>query len=223
MRLQLAVENIWKWVEDTHLPLSGSLAVPHGLTSSEDMTSQIGITQLLAEASNGEQAALDALVPLVYQELRKLADHYLRQERPDHTLQATALVHDAYLRLVGQTSISWQNRAHFFSVAAQVMRHILVDHARHHNADKRGGGERKLSLDEAVSFFEERDVKLVALDDALNELAKLDEQQARIVELRFFGGLTVEEIAEVLQVTPGTVRHDWRMGKAYLHRALYEG
>lgn len=185
------------------------------------MSSQTAITQLLAGASAGEQAALEELLPLVYQELRRLADNYLRRERPDHTLQATALVHEAYLRLVGQTSISWQNRAHFFSVAAQVMRHILVDHARGHNAEKRGGGGgRRLSLDEAVSFFEERDVSLVALDEALEELARLDAQQARVVELRFFGGLKTEEIAEVLKVTPGEVRHDWRMAKAWLHRAL---
>ena len=184
------------------------------------MPSQTGITQLLADASSGDQAALDALLPLVYNELRRLADHYLRHERPDHTLQATALVHEAYLRLVDQTNISWQNRAHFFSVAAQVMRHILVDHARKVHAEKRGGGEHKLSLDEAVSFFEERDVNLVALDEALTELAQLDAQQSRIVELRFFGGLKIEEIAEVLKITPGAVRYDWRMAKAWLHRAL---
>ena len=187
------------------------------------MPLQTGITRLLADASSGDQAALDALLPLVYDELRRLADHYLRQERPDHTLQATALVHEAYLRLVDQTSISWQNRAHFFSVAAQVMRHILVDHARKMHAEKRGGGERKLSLDAAVSFFEERDVNLVALDEALNELAQMDAQQSRIVELRFFGGLTIEEIAEVLKITPGAVRYDWRMAKAWLHRALCPG
>ena len=184
------------------------------------MVAQTGITQLLADASNGDQAALDALLPVVYNELRRLADHYLRQERPDHTLQATALVHEAYLRLVDQTNISWQNRAHFFSVAAQVMRHILVDRARAHKAGKRGGGEQKISLDEAISFFEQRDVNLVALDEALNELAKLDAQQSRIVELRFFGGLTIEESAEVLKITPGTVRYDWRMARAWLHRAL---
>ena len=186
------------------------------------MPSQTGITQLLVEASRGEQAALDALLPLVYQELRRLAEHYLQRERSDHTLQATALVHEAYLRLVDQKSISWQNRAHFFSVSAQVMRHILVDHARSHNAEKRAGGLTKLSLDEAVSFFEERDVNLVALDEALKELAEMDAQQSRIVELRFFGGLTIEEIAEVLKITPGTVRYDWRMAKAWLHRALSE-
>ena len=184
------------------------------------MASHTGITKLLAEASGGDQAALDALLPKVYQELRRLADHYLRSERPDHTLQATALVHEAYVRLVDQTHISWENRAHFFSVAAQVMRNILVDHARGHNAQKRGGGEPRLSLDEAVSFFEQRDVSLVSLDEALNTLHELDPRQARVVELRFFGGLTTEEIAEVLKITPGAVRYDWRMAKAWLHRAL---
>lgn len=184
------------------------------------MSSQTSITQLLVAAGRGERASLDALLPLVYAELRKLADHYLRGERPDHTLQPTALVHEAYLRLVGQTSISWQNRAHFFSIAAQVMRHILVDHARAHNTQKRGGGLTKLSMDEAVSFFEERDVNLIALDEALDELARMDAQQARMVELRFFGGLTIEEAAEVLKVTPDAARYDWRMAKAWLHRAL---
>jgi RNA polymerase sigma factor (TIGR02999 family) len=187
------------------------------------MASPTGVTQLLADARRGDQAALDALLPLVYGELRRLADHYLRGERPGHTLQATALVHEAYLRLAGQTSIDWQNRAHFFSVAAQVMRHILVDHARGYNAEKRGGGAMRLSLDEAVSFFEEREVSLVALDEALNELSALDEQQARVVELRFFGGLNVKEIAEVLKVSPDAVRYDWRMAKAWLHRELCGG
>jgi RNA polymerase sigma factor (TIGR02999 family) len=186
------------------------------------MSSQTGITQLLSDAGNGDQKALDSLLPLVYGELRRLAEHYLRQERPDHTLQATALVHEAYLRLVDQTSITWQNRAHFFSIAAQVMRHLLVDHARSHHAEKRGGGAQKLSLDEAVSFFAEREVNLVALDEALIELTRLDERQGRIVELRFFGGLTIDEVAEVLKITPGAVRYDWRMAKAWLHRELTE-
>ena len=184
------------------------------------MTSHAEITQLLANAGKCDQTALDALLPMVYAELRRLADHYLRAERPDHTLQATALVHEAYLRLVGQTAISWQNRAHFFSVAAQVMRNILVDHARGHNAEKRGGGETRLSLDQAISFFEERDVNLIALDQALNNLAEMDPRQARVVELRFFGGLTTEEIAEVLKITCGAVRYDWRMAKAWLHREV---
>ena len=184
------------------------------------MSAQAGITQLLAEASRGDQAALDAIFPLVYNELRRLADSYLRKERPDHTLQATALVHEAYLRLVDQTSINWQNRAHFFSVAAQVMRHILVDHARSHQRAKRGGSARKLSLDEAVSFFEEKDIDLVALDEALTNLEKLDPQQSRIVELRFFGGLTIDELAEVLKISPATVSRECALAKMWLHRAV---
>jgi RNA polymerase sigma factor (TIGR02999 family) len=178
------------------------------------------ITELLADASRGNQGALDALFPLVYNELRRLADSYLRNERPDHTLQATALVHEAYVRLVDQTNITWQNRAQFFSVAAQVMRHILVDHARAHQTAKRGGAARKVSLDEAVGVFEERDINLVALDDALVELAKLDPRQSRIVELRFFGGLTIEEVAEVLRVSTQTVSLDWSMAKMWLHREI---
>jgi RNA polymerase sigma factor (TIGR02999 family) len=184
------------------------------------MADPAGVTQLLADASQGDQGALDALFPLVYNELRRLADAYLRNERQNHTLQATALVHEAYLRLVDQTSINWQNRAHFFSVAAQVMRHILVDHARNHQRLKRGGSARKLSLDEAVSFFEQRDLNLVALDEALTDLEKLDPQQSRIVELRFFGGLTIEEMAEVLKTSPATVSREWAMAKMWLHRAL---
>jgi len=184
------------------------------------MAAPAGVTQLLSDASQGDAAALDALLPLVYDELRRLADAYLHRERSDHTLQATALVHEAYLRLVDQTNINWQNRAHFFSVAAQVMRHILVDYARTHQRQKRGGNLRKLSLDEAVGFFAERDVNLVALDDGLNDLARLDPQQSRIVELRFFGGLTIEEIAEVLQVSPATVSREWHTAKLWLHREM---
>jgi RNA polymerase sigma factor (TIGR02999 family) len=184
------------------------------------MSSQADVTQLLLEASRGDGASLEALFPLVYNELRNLAAHYLRQERASHTLQATALVHEAYLRLVDQTSINWQNRAHFFSVAAQVMRHILVDHARGHLRAKRGAGESKLSLDEAVSFFADRDVNLVALDDALTTLAQLDAQQCRIVELRFFGGLTIDEVAEVLKISPATVSREWSLAKIWLHREI---
>jgi RNA polymerase sigma factor (TIGR02999 family) len=184
------------------------------------MSSQSSVTQLLNDATNGQRKALDELLPMVYNELRRLADHYLGRERREHTLQATALVHEAYLRLVDQTSINWQNRAHFFSVAAQVMRHILVDHARAHQAAKRGGGSGKLSLDDAVNFFEQRDVNLVALDEALAELAQLDPQQSQVVELRFFGGLSIEEVAEVLKISEGTVRYDWRMAKAWLYREM---
>jgi RNA polymerase sigma factor (TIGR02999 family) len=162
-------------------------------------------------------------MPLVYDELRRLADHYLRQERPDHTLQPTALVHEAYLRLVDQSRVEWQNRAHFLGVAAQLMRRILVDHARRHHALKRGGFRQKLSLDEAVDYSQTPDVDLVALDDALNALEQFDERQSRIVELRFFGGLTIEETAEALSVSPATVKVDWNMAKAWLRQEISRG
>ncbi len=156
------------------------------------MSSPRTVTQLLIEWNNGDRDALAQLIPLVYDELRWIAEHYLRRERPDHTLQATALVNEAFLRLIDQTSINWENRAHFFGAAAQLMRQILVDHARKHTAAKRGGLRHKLSLDEAVKITTDTEVDLVALDDALNSLAALDPSQSRIVELRFFGGLTVE-------------------------------
>ncbi len=175
------------------------------------------VTQLLVELSNGNHAVVDALLPLIYDELRNLAANYLRRERRDHTLQPTALVHEAYLRLVDQRSVNWQNRAHFFGVAAQLMRRILVDHARAHNAEKRGHDFQKLSLDENIDKAAERSAELIALDDALKELAEIDEQKSRIVELRYFGGLTVEETAEVLGVTPVTIKRHWRMAKAWLH------
>jgi RNA polymerase sigma factor (TIGR02999 family) len=178
------------------------------------------VTQILKDWSTGNREALDQLLPAVYDELRRLANHYLRGERPDHTLQPTALVHEAYLRLIDQRSVSWQNRAHFFGVAAQIMRRILVDHARSHISEKRGGQRRKLSLDEAVSWASERDLDLVALDDALTALSAFDERKGRIVELRFFGGLSVEETAEVLSVSPQTVLRDWSLAKAWLFNEL---
>lgn len=181
------------------------------------------VTQILQEVSGGDRDAPARLMPLVYDELRRLADHYLRQERPDHTLQPTALVHEAYLKLIDQTRVDWQNRAHFFGVAAQLMRRILVDHARRHRASKRGGFQQKLTLDEAVDYSQPRDVDLIALDDALNALAKLDERQSRIVELRFFGGLTIEETAEALGISPATVKVDWSMAKAWLRREIGRG
>jgi RNA polymerase sigma-70 factor (ECF subfamily) len=178
------------------------------------------ITQLLQDSNKGDQAALDALFEAVYAELRSLARNYLNNERTDHTLQATALVNEAYVRLFGQETISWQNRAHFFSVAAQVMRNILVDHARRHQTEKRGSGERKLSLDDAVSFFAERDINLVKLDDALKTLERLDAKQSKIVELRFFGGLTIEEVAEVLKISSTTVSREWVKAKMWLHSQI---
>ena len=175
------------------------------------------ITQLLIEVTNRNSAAVDALLPLIYDELRSLAANYLRRERPDHTLQPTALVHEAYLRMVDQTQVNWQNRAHFFGVAAQMMRRILVDHARAHTAEKRGADFQKLSLDENIDKTVERSSELIALDDALKALFEMDEQKGRLVELRFFGGLSIDETAEVLGVSAPTVKRQWRMAKAWLY------
>lgn len=184
------------------------------------ITNQHEITRLLAEWSNGDQQALEKLTPLVYEELRRLARRYLSQERPGHTLQSTALVHEAYLKLVGQHSVRWQNRAHFFGIAAQLIRRILVDYARNRFAEKRGSHAPKLSLDEALAVPGGRALDLVALDDALEGLAKIDPRQSRLVELRFFAGLTVEETAEVLQMSPATVKRDWTAAKAWLFREI---
>ncbi len=180
------------------------------------------VTLILQEWSDGDPDAPARLMPLVYAELRRLARDYLRRERSDHTLQPTALVHEAYLRLVDQTRLTWQNRAHFYGIAAQLMRRILVDHARTHGAQKRGGATQKLSLDEARFSPEERPADLLALDEALKALAETDERKARVVELRFFGGLNMEETAEVLQVSEKTIRRDWQMAKLWLHRELAE-
>jgi RNA polymerase sigma factor (TIGR02999 family) len=175
------------------------------------------VTRLLIELTRGNHEAVDALLPLIYDELRSLAANYLRRERPDHTLQPTALVHEAYMRLVDQTRVNWQNRAHFFGVAAQMMRRILVDHARAHKAGKRGADFQKFSLDENIDKAVERGAELIALDEALKQLAEIDEQKSRIIELRYFGGLSVEETAEVLGVTSITVKRHWRMAKAWLY------
>jgi RNA polymerase sigma-70 factor (ECF subfamily) len=178
------------------------------------------VTGLLIDWSKGDQEALNKLMPLVYDELHRLARRYLRNERPGHTLQTTALVHEAYLKLVDQTNTSWQNRVQFFSAAAQVMRHVLVDYARSRRAFKRGGDYCRLSLDEAVISSEEKDPDLLTLNEALNGLAALDSQQSRVVELRVFGGLTVEETAEALGVSPRTVKREWSMAKAWLHKQM---
>ena len=175
------------------------------------------VTGLLIRLTDGDDGALGELLPLVYAELRRLAAGYLRRERPGHTLQPTALVNEAYLRLVDQTQVRWQNRAHFLGVAAQMMRRILVDHARGQRAEKRGGEIQKLSLDENIDVSGERAADLVALDEALERLAELDPQKSRIVELRFFGGLSVEETAEVIGVSAPTVKRQWRMAKAWLY------
>jgi RNA polymerase sigma factor (TIGR02999 family) len=184
------------------------------------MSSPQSVTQLLVSWGGGDRSALDELMPVVYGELRRVAESYLRRERRDHTLQPTALVHEAYLRLVDQRSVDWQNRAQFFGLAAQMMRRILVNHAEGRRASKRGGGAERVSLDEAVSFYEERELDLAALDEALDALAALDPQQARVVELRFFGGLTVEEVAEVLGLSPATVKREWDSAKLWLRRQL---
>ena len=178
------------------------------------------VTKLLLDLSDGDHSAVDLLLPVIYDELRRLAANYLRRERPDHTLQPTALVHEAYLHLVDQTRVNWQNRAHFFGVAAQIMRRLLIDHARKHNAEKRGQDYEKLSLDENIDRSVERSGELIALDDALNTLANFDEQKARLVELRYFGGLSIEETADVLGVTPTTVKRHWRLAKAWLYGEL---
>ena len=178
------------------------------------------VTQLLLGWSKGDKEALDKLVPLVYDELRRQAARYLRRERVGHTLQTTALIHEAYLRLIDQKNVHWQNRAHFFGIAAQLMRRILVDHARNKKRAKRGGSDVRVSFSEATLKAKGQDVDIVALDEALERLTEIDEQQSRIVELRFFSGLTVEESAEVLSISPATVKRDWSMAKAWLHREI---
>jgi RNA polymerase sigma-70 factor, ECF subfamily len=178
------------------------------------------VTQLLQQWSNGQEQALDRLVPQIHGELRKLAASYLRRERPDHTLQPTALVNEAFLKLVDQREAKWQNRAHFFGIAAQAMRRILVDHARSHAAGKRGGAFRKVPLDDAHLVGSTTDVDLIGLDEALTRLAVMDPQQSRVVELRFFGGLTMDETAEVMRISPATVGREWRMAKAWLSAEL---
>lgn len=186
----------------------------------ESMESRAEATTLLTSATTGNAKAANQLVPLVYAELRRLAAHYLRGERPDHTLQPTALVNEAYLQLIDQKANRWQNRAHFIGVAAQLMRRILVDHARAHRANKRGGQDVKVPLDEALVVSQQRSEELLALDEALQRLAAEDPQQSRIVELRFFGGLSVEETAEVMGISTATVKRDWSVARAWLYREL---
>lgn len=182
---------------------------------------QQNITQLLKEWNSGRREALDELMPFVYEELRRQASRYLRRERIGHTLQATALINEAYLKLIGQNKVEWQNRAHFFAIAAQAMRRILVDYARERKRDKRGGSAENLPIEEALQISSnEKSVDLIALDDALNKLAKLDERQARIVELRYFSGLDIDETAEVLGISNATVRRDWNMAKAWLYQRI---
>lgn len=188
---------------------------------SDAATNAHEVTRLLQDVQQGHLAASDQLIRLVYGELHDLAARYMRKERPDHTLQPTALVNEAYMKLVDQRNVSWQSRAHFFGIAAQAMRRILVDHARRRNASKREGGQR-VTLDEGVAASDGRSLDLIALDEALQRLAALDERQSRVVELRFFGGLDIDQTAEALGISPATVKRDWMFAKAWLQRELDE-
>ncbi|HEV2884465.1 MAG TPA: sigma-70 family RNA polymerase sigma factor [Pyrinomonadaceae bacterium] len=178
------------------------------------------VTGLLVEWRSGDEAALDRLTPLVYDELRRIAHRYLQREREGHTLQTTALVNEAYLRLAGQKKVEWQNRSHFFAVTAQVMRRVLIDYARRRHFAKRGGDLRQVSLTDAAEMSQQRAAELLSLDEALIELAKFDSRKGQVVELRYFGGLSLEETAEVLKVSTMTVRRDWRAAKAWLYRRM---
>ena len=181
------------------------------------------ITQLLVRWSAGDESAREALIPLVYDELRRVARNALRHQRPNHTLGSTALVHEAYMRLVGRNSVQFERRAHFFSVASHLMRRILVDHARKHNAAKRGGNNLTLVLDEAVALPAKRELDLAALDDALTSLADLDSRQANIVEMRFFGGLSIDETSRVLGISPATVKREWTTARTWLYDEITRG
>lgn len=185
--------------------------------------SKLEITQLLIAWGQGDQSAFDRLMPLVYEEMRKIARRYMVRQRPDHTLQTTALVNEAYLRLIDSSKVQWQNRAHFFAISAQLMRRILVDFARARTNLKRGGGAHKVVLDEALTISSEPGADLVALDDALTDLAAIDKRQSQIVELRYFGGLSEDEVAEVLGLSSRTVRRDWSLARAWLYRELNQG
>ena len=185
--------------------------------------SQQEVTQLLAAWGDGDLSALDKLFPLVHAELRRIAGRQMSHERPGHTLQATALVNEAYLKLAGQEGLEWQNRSHFFAVCAQVMRHILIDHARAHARDKRGGGAVQVPLEDAVLINGQPPEQLLALDEALKTLEHVDPQKSKLVELRYFGGLSIEETADVLNISPRTVRREWRRSKAWLYRMITEG
>src|SRR5262245_46427850 len=188
-----------------------------------DTPSPEEVTQLLLAWNEGDQAALEKLVPLVETELRRLAKHYMQKERPDHTLQTTALVNEAYLRLIDWKNIKWQNRAQFFAVSAQLMRNILVNYAETRKAAKRGGGDYKIAIDEAFDLAKKQDLDILELDDALKSLAAVDGRKSRIVELRFFGGLTIEETSEVLGISHATVEREWDRARAWLYRELSRG
>lgn len=179
--------------------------------------------EVLNRLSKGDPITLSRLMPAVYEELRKIARRHLRRERPDHTLQTTALVNEVYMRFAGQTAVRWENRAHFMAAAAELMRRILIDHARAHCAAKRGGGVEPLSVEEATLLTEERGIDLLSLDEALRTLAAFDPRQSRIVELRFFGGMTVDEVAEVMSLSSATVKREWRIAKGWLLREIRRG
>jgi RNA polymerase sigma factor (TIGR02999 family) len=185
-----------------------------------DSSTPHSVTQLLIDWSNGDQAARDQLMSVVYEELHRLARRYMQRESPGHTLQTSALVNEAFIRLVDQRNVHWQNRAHFYGIAAQMMRRILVDYARGRNYAKRGGGVHAITLDDGLVVSAERSAEVVAVHEALEELAKFDVRKGQIVELRFFGGLSIEETAEVLGVSPGTVMRDWTLSKAWLRRQM---
>lgn len=207
------------WVDETLLSGTGRARILRIYCASMTVA-RSNLTALLQQWSDGRVDVIDPLFEAIYAELRKLAGSYIRRERRDHTLQATALVHEAFTKLIDQRRVKWQSRAHFFGIAAQVMRRILVDYARAHSAIKRGAGERPLSLDEALVVGAAADVDLLALDEALTRLASIDPQQGRVVELRFFGGLTIEETAEVLHISPATVGREWTLAKAWLFAEL---
>jgi RNA polymerase sigma factor (TIGR02999 family) len=204
---------VWASTNGARIAAMTTLVKPTGLTGDD-------LTGLLHDWREGDKTALDRLTPIVYDELRRMAHRYIQRERNGHTLQTTALVNEAYLRLAGQQKVDWQNRAHFFAVTAQVMRHILIDHARRRRYAKHGGEMQQVSLDEANVMSHERADELIALDEALDELEQLDPRKSRVVELRYFGGLSLEETAEVLEVSLMTVRRDWRAAKAWLYKAV---
>lgn len=205
------------------VPGNNQDAQPSNSSAGPRMTASHSVSQLLEQWNSGDRDALDKLLPLIYEELRMMARRHMGQQNPGHTLQTTALIHEAYLRMVKQKEKRFENRAHFFGVAAQAMRHILVDYARARHTAKRGGITRPISLEEAALVTQERAAELVAFDDALKELATLSSRQSRVVELRYFGGLSVDETATVLKVSPETVMRDWNMAKTWLYRALRPG
>ena len=184
------------------------------------MAQSKGVTELLIDLGKGDERAVDELLPVVYDELRRIAKYYMSRERSSHTLQATALVNETYLKLIDQQKVDWKNRSHFFGLAAEIMRRILVNHARDRMAQKRGGELQKVSMSIAVDTFQKQEVEILALNDALIELAKIDERKSRVVELKFFGGLTSKEIAEVLQISDATVEREWSFARAWLFDAL---